>query len=83
MDGKEKNELEKIVKSLNKNNKVIIAQVYKLEHQMSSTECGVYTLFYIRSRLEYIPYTKFLEEIIPDENMKDFRTHCFRDSNDK
>lgn len=77
MDAK-KIELEEYLKSNNKNNKVILAKVHKLEHQMSSTECGVYTLFYIRSRLENIPYTKFLQEVIPDENMEDFRKHCFR-----
>ena len=71
-------ELEEFLKNNNKNNKVIIANVHKLEHQMSSTECGVYTLFYIRSRLENIPHTKFLQEVIPDENMEDFRKHCFR-----
>jgi len=77
MDAK-KIELEEYLKSNNKNNQVILAKVHKLEHQMSSTECGVYTLFYIRSRLENIPYTKFLQEVIPDENMEEFRKHCFR-----
>ena len=77
MDAK-KIELEEYLKNNNKNNQVILAKVHKLEHQMSSTECGVYTLFYIRSRLENIPYTKFLQEVIPDENMEDFRKHCFR-----
>jgi hypothetical protein len=77
MDAK-KIELEEYLKDSNRNNKVILAKVHKLEHQMSSTECGVYTLFYIRSRLENIPYAKFLQEVIPDESMKDFRKHCFR-----
>jgi hypothetical protein len=55
-----------------------ICIVSSLEHQESNTECGLYTLFYIRARLENIPYARFLEQEIPDENMIEFRKHCFR-----
>jgi hypothetical protein len=57
--------------------KLVIAA--SVSHQESSTECGLYTLFYIRSRLEYVPYSRFLEDAeIPDESMIEFRKHCFR-----
>jgi hypothetical protein len=58
---------------------VKIATISSLEHQESNTECGLYTLFYIRCRLENVPYSRFLEgEEIPDESMMEFRKHCFR-----
>lgn len=58
---------------------VKIVTAASVGHQESSTECGLYTLFYIRCRLENVPYSRFLEdEEIPDESMMEFRKHCFR-----
>jgi len=74
-----KNELELLIKNINRNIKVTIVPIYKIEHQESNTECGLYTLFYIRCRLEHVPYSRFLEgSEIPDESMIEFRKHCFR-----
>ena len=62
-----------------KNNSVEIIYVTNIEHQQSNTECGMYTLFYIRSRLEGKSYQLFLSgERISDESMIEFRKHCFR-----
>ena len=48
-------------------------------HQQSKTECGSYSLYYIRRRLENTPYEYFNDNIIPDAAMIEFRTHLFRD----
>lgn len=46
-------------------------------HQMENSECGVYCLFYIWSRLNGIPFTNFQKERIPDKIMEDFRPKLF------
>ena len=77
---KKKKYLENFIKNNSEfsNISVEIIIVSSLEHQESNTECGLYTLFYIRARLENVPYSRFLEQEIPDENMIEFRKHCFR-----
>ena len=52
--------------------------VTDMDHQESQTECGLYALFYIRRRLEEVPYTFFYEQRIPDAAMTTFRQHVFR-----
>ena len=47
-------------------------------HQRSQTECGVYSLYYIRARLEDVPITYFNQQNIPDNEMYKFRRHLFR-----
>jgi len=74
-----KKELKQLLTVSKKKNKKLKVEICKVDHQMSTTECGLYTLFYIRSRLENIPYSRFLESEIPDESMIMFRKHCFRD----
>jgi hypothetical protein len=71
--------LESYIKEKGLQTKVESVIVSSLEHQESNTECGLYTLFYIRARIENVPYSRFLEQEIPDENMIEFRKHCFRD----
>jgi len=80
-----KNYLDQFIQNGQQNNNITTTQPVKIvtvssvEHQESSTECGLYTLFYIRCRLENVPYSRFLEdEEIPDESMMEFRKHCFR-----
>lgn len=51
--------------------------VSKFRHQFSSSECGVYCLFYIRKRLEGIPYKFFSNNIIKDDDMIKFRKNLF------
>jgi hypothetical protein len=50
---------------------------YNVQHQRSRTECGMYSLFYIRARLNGIPIEAFNTKRVADEHMKDFRSHIF------
>lgn len=52
--------------------------VTSVRHQKSNTECGLYSLYYIRHRLEGTPYTHFVDNLIPDDVMIKFRKHVFR-----
>lgn len=63
-----------------KNMKYKKIQVTSLVHQKKNTECGVYSLFYIISRLSGIPYTFFEHTRVPDEKMEEFRKSLFRHS---
>lgn len=47
------------------------------QHQYSSTECGVYALFYIRARITGTPVYYFLKNKIPDERMLELRKLLF------
>jgi hypothetical protein len=51
--------------------------VSNVQHQMTDTECGVYSLYYIRARLEGVPYTAFAEKRVPDSDMLEFRKNVF------
>lgn len=57
---------------------VLSVAVTDVDHQTSQTECGLYSLFYIRRRLEGTPYSFFQGVRIPDADMSTFRTHIFR-----
>lgn len=61
-----------------RNSNVSTISVTQIDHQESKTECGLYALYYIRSRIEKIPYTFFFDQKIPDDAMTYFRTHVFR-----
>ncbi len=55
--------------------------VTRVVHQRSQTECGLYALYYIRSRLEGVPHSAFDRDPgarIRDQAMYEFRRHCFR-----
>lgn len=53
--------------------------VTTVEHQQSRTECGLYSLYYIRRRLEGVGYGFFeSDKSVPDSAMVEFRRHCFR-----
>lgn len=51
--------------------------VTNLQHQKYDTECGMYSLCYIRSRIENIPHTHFRDNYIPDSDMEKYRKHVF------
>lgn len=55
-----------------------IIQVSKIQHQHHNTECGVYSLYYIWSRLDGTPWTDFQYKRVPDEQMVEFRKALFR-----
>ncbi len=47
-------------------------------HQQSRTECGLYSLFYIRARLDGTSFKFFDRAFINDDEMTEFRKHVFR-----
>lgn len=51
--------------------------VVSVDHQQDDTECGVYSLFYIRRRLEGTPYTFFQQQPISDNEVSGFRKYLF------
>jgi hypothetical protein len=57
---------------------VLVVPPSRVEHQRSDTECGLYSLFYIRCRLEGRPPAFFAARRIPDAAMSAFRRYCFR-----
>jgi hypothetical protein len=60
------------------NNNVDTVTVSQFVHQKGDTECGMYALYYIRSRLEEVPYTVFMNKRIADDEVTHFRKHVFR-----
>jgi hypothetical protein len=58
--------------------KVIALPVSSVSHQKSQTECGLYSLYYIRKRLVGTPYTFFQDYKVPDSEMIKFRKYVFR-----
>ena len=50
-----------------------------IKHQVDNHSCGSYVLYYIRCRLENIPYTYFLDNKINDIETLEFRKHLFRE----
>lgn len=49
----------------------------QLVQQHSMTECGLYSLFYVWSRLNNMPYGYFDKEQVFDQLMIEFRAHLF------
>jgi hypothetical protein len=56
-----------------------IVRASSVRHQKSRTECGLYSLFYIWSRLNGVPASAFSAGKIPDKAMFEFRFHLFDD----
>lgn len=49
-------------------------------HQNKKTECGVYSLYFIRKRLENVPFKYFKENIISDDEIFKFRQYLFTEN---
>ena len=58
--------------------KVIEVIASQEEHQTDDHSCGVYSLYYIISRVANIPYLYFQKNIVKDETMHKFRKFIFR-----
>ncbi len=57
----------------------IILSNDRFQHQKGDTECGLYSMYYIWSRLNGVSYTDFGNgERIPDAKMTEFRKQLFR-----
>jgi hypothetical protein len=52
--------------------------VSKEEHQKDDHSCGVYSLYYVISRVSCIPYQYFQNNLIKDSKMHQFRNFLFR-----
>jgi hypothetical protein len=52
--------------------------VSKFAHQQGNTECGVYSLYYIWSRINGVSWQKFNKKRISDQKMIEFRKVIFR-----
>lgn len=50
----------------------------RTQHQSKDSECGVYSVFYIWARLTGIPFERFNQKPVKDENMERFRKRLFR-----
>lgn len=55
----------------------VIPVTAMLRHQLTTTECGMHSLIYIRRRLEGINYKMFSKFKIPDSFAKEFRRDIF------
>lgn len=53
--------------------------VTDVDHQLGDTECGLFSLYYIRARLEGRLISFFQGDRITDETMTEFRKYVFRD----
>lgn len=58
--------------------KFVDEAVVQLEHQKENTECGVYSLYYIISRIHGVPFSRFRKSRVPDSDMILFRQFLFR-----
>ncbi len=72
-------QMNEVIKQNNLKAKASIVRVTSIRHQHSKTECGLYSLFYIYSRLNGIPYTYFSTTPVQDQLMFEFRQHLFDD----
>jgi hypothetical protein len=54
-----------------------LINVCKRRHQQTTSECGVYSLFYVWARINGTPPQYFLEKPIDDQLMFEFRQHLF------
>jgi hypothetical protein len=58
--------------------RTIVEKLTQCPHQQNDTECGVYCLYFIRSRLEGIAFERFTNStMISDEAMIMFRRYIF------
>lgn len=54
-------------------------EVSKIQHQFDNSSCGVYSIYYIYSRLKNIPWKNFRDTRVPDKKMHDFRIFLFNE----
>ena len=72
------NKLKKYRKSIGDTGYVTSEMVSnKLRHQLTSSECGLHSLIFIRRRLEGVGFKYFSKYKIPDMYAKEFRKNIF------
>lgn len=52
--------------------------INKFPHQKGNSECGVFSLFYVKRRLEGLTFSDFQVSRIPDSEMENYRKFFFR-----
>lgn len=73
-----RDDLEKFRKKIKQSGDVkTVIVTGRLKHQLTSSECGMHALIYIRRRLEGINYRMFSKYKIPDNFAKEFRRDIF------
>lgn len=60
------------------NNQVKSIIATTINSQNNSIECGLHAMFYLKCRIEGVPYGFFRKNIIPAEAMIHFRKHVYR-----
>jgi hypothetical protein len=71
------NDMKKVAKAGIEPKPVLVCDV---QHQKSRSECGPYSMYYIWSRINGVPYEAFNKRRVPDERMYEFRNFLFRDT---
>jgi hypothetical protein len=66
------------IRSIGATDNVKIVNAIGRQHQRSNSECGVYSLYYIYSRLINVAPRYFMENTIRDDEMRAFRKKIFR-----
>lgn len=61
------------------NKNVCYHKVSKIQHQYDNSSCGLYSIYYIYSRLEGNKWQDFSETRIPDKRMYNFRKYLFNE----
>lgn len=75
--------MKKCKHSLNFNKPVQDVIATRIINQQSSSECGLYSLYYIISRLHGVPLEWFKNNRVKDKIMYEFRKYLFRDNKEK
>tara|TARA_B110000908_G_C10247131_1_gene449516 strand:- start:1269 stop:2297 length:1029 start_codon:yes stop_codon:yes gene_type:complete len=55
----------------------VSCEINDIQHQRANNECGVYCSYFIRARVEGIPFSRFKNRKLPDHVMIKYRTHLF------
>lgn len=76
---KTKHQLQKVAREKGITPRIDVIRTSTICHQKSRTECGVYSLYYIYSRLKGIDWEYFAKHPISDTVMFEFRHHLFWD----
>ena len=69
--------LEDYRKSEGHNNTSVIVEINNVQHQEGNNECGVYGCYFIRARVEGIPFHRFQNRKLPDYFMINYRENIF------
>lgn len=55
----------------------VLCEANNIQHQRENNECGVYCSYFIRARVEGIPFSRFLNRAIPDYVMIEYRRNLY------